>query len=108
MEIEIQGHKAKIETVTGQVKDDLFRKEDELVVWLALDEAVAGVLSFPISLPAKKYERDEFLYNVRRRGEEVLERILERDEKEEKERRERHERQKVLDALAAEAQELID
>ncbi len=108
-EIEIMGHKAKIGRVTGQAKDDLYWKEDQLVVWLAFDEAVGSVLSFAIYLPVKKYaDQAEFLYNVRRRGEEELKRILECDERKQRERQERDERQKALDAVAAEAQSLIE
>ncbi|MBA7699966.1 hypothetical protein ES703_108672 [subsurface metagenome] len=107
-EVEILGHKAKIERVTGQAKDDLHWKEDQLVVWLAFDEAVGSILSFAIYLPAKKYERDEFLYNVRRRGEEDLKRILERQEKEKGEMEYREQRKAAVDAVAAEAQSLIE
>jgi len=107
-EVEILGHKAKIERVSSQLRDGLHWKEDQLVVWLAFDEAVGSVLSFAVLLPVKKYEREEFLYNVRRRGEEELKRILERHDKEKREMQERDERQKALDAVAAEAQSLIE
>ncbi len=107
-EVEILGHKAKIERVSGQVKQEPWHKEDQLVVWLAFDEAVGSVLSFAVLLPVKKYEREEFLYNVRRRGEEELQRILEKNGKEKREMRERDERQKSLDAVAAEVQSLIE
>ena len=107
-EVEILGHKAKIERVTGQAKDDLHWKEDQLVVWLSFDEPVESVVSFATYLPVKKYERDEFLYNVRRRGEEDLKHILAKDEEKRRERQGRKERQKELDAVAAEAQSLID
>ncbi len=107
-EIEILGHKAKIGGVSGQVKDGLLWMEDKLVVWLSFDEAVGSVLSFPIYLPVKQYKREEFLYNVRRRGEEDLKRILEMDEQKNKEREEREQRKAELDAVAAEAQRLIE
>ena len=107
-EVEILGHKAKIGEVSGQVKDGLHWMEDKLVVWLSFDEAVGSVLSFPIYLPVKKYDREEFLYNVRLRGEEDLKRILERDEQKNKEREEREQRKAELDAVAAEAQRLIE
>ncbi|GAI81517.1 unnamed protein product, partial [marine sediment metagenome] len=71
-------------------------------------EAVGSVLSFATCLPVKQYERAEFLYNVRRRGEEDLKRILERHEKERQERQERDERKAALDTVAAEAQRLIE
>jgi len=107
-EVEILGHKAKIESVRGQVKDGLRWKEDQLVVWLSFDEAVSSVLSFATCLPVKQYEREEFLYNVRRRGEEELERILEGREKEKREREERQQRRAAVDAVAAQAQSLIE
>lgn len=107
-EVEILGHKAKIERVSGQEKLEPWHKEEKLVVWLAFDEAVDSILSFAVLLPVKKYEREEFLYNVRRRGEEELKRILERHEKEKREMQERDERKAALDAVVAEAQSLIE
>ena len=107
-EVEILGHKAKIGSVTAQLKDELSRKEDRLVVYLSFDESVDSVLGFYTYLPVKKYERDEFLYNVRRRGEEDLKRILETHEKEKREREYREQKQAAIDAVAAEAQSLIE
>ncbi len=108
IEIEIMGHKATIERVSGQIKDGLHWKEDQLIVWLSFDEAVDSVLSFATCLPVKKYERDEFLYNVRRRGEEDLKRILAKHEEEKRELEDRHKRQTAIDAMAAEVQSLIE
>ncbi|MBA7666057.1 hypothetical protein ES703_74132 [subsurface metagenome] len=108
VEIEIMGHKAKIERVSGQEKLKPWHPQEMLVVWIAFDEAVAGTMSFAVSLPAKKYERDEFLYNVRRRGEEQFKLILEKHEREERAMEERQERKKALDAMVAEAQSLIE
>ncbi len=107
-EVEILGYKAKIERVRGQEKQEPWYREDKLAVWLSFDEPVGSVVSFPVLLPVKKYDREEFLYNVRQRGAEELKLILEKHEKERRERQERNERQKVLDAVAAEAQSLIE
>ena len=107
-EVEILGHKARIESVRGQERLEPWWKEDQLVVWLAFDEAVGSTLSFAVYLPVKKYDRAEFLYNVQRRGEETLRRILVKDEKEKREMQERDEQQKALDAVAAEVQRLIE
>lgn len=107
-EVEILGHKAKIERVSGQVKGEPWYKEDQLVVWLSFDEPVDGILSFPTYLLVKKYERAELLYNIRRRGEETLERILKQNESQRAQRQEKDERQAAIDAVAAEAQSLIE
>ncbi len=106
-EVEILGHKAKIEKVTGQAKMEPW-EEDRLVVWVSFDEPVDGITSFAISLPVKKYERDEFLYNVRRRGEKELKRLLAKDQKEKLELEDKRQRQAAVEAVAAEAQSLID
>ena len=108
IEIEILGHKAKIERVSGQEKLEPWHNEEKLIVWLAFDEAVGSTISFAVLLPVKKYERDEFLYNVRRRGEESLKLILEREEKARRERDERDERKAALDVMVANAQRLIE
>ena len=107
-EVEILGYKATIERISGQEKLEPWHKEEKLVVWLSFDEAVGSVLSFAVLLPVKKYEREEFLYNVRRRGEEELQLILERHAKVKREMAERNERKKALDDMAAEAQSLIE
>lgn len=107
-EIEILGHKARVKRISGQGVLYPWYKEEKLVVWLEFDEPVGSVVSFGVSLPVKKYEREEFLYNVRRLGEEELKCILERHEKEDEERKEKGEQQKVLDAMAVEAQRLIE
>ena len=106
--VEVLGHKAKIERVSGQEKLEPWWKEEQLVVWLSLDPAVGNILSFAVLLPVKKYEREEFLYNVRRRAEEQLTLSLEKHEKEKREMAERDERKKALDAVAAEVQSLIE
>jgi len=106
--VEILGHRAKVERVSSQAKLEPWHKEDQLVVWLAFDEAVDSVVSFAVLLPVKKYEREEFLYHVRRRGGEQLKHILAKDEEKRRELQERKERQKELDAVAAEAQSLIE
>lgn len=107
-EVEILGHKAKIERVSGQAKQEPWWKEDQLVVWLSFDEPVDSILSFATYLPVKKYEREEFLYHVRRRGEEDLLRLLAQHQKEKRELEDKQQRQAAVDAVAAEAQSLIE
>ncbi len=106
-EVEILGHKAKIERVSGQAKMEPW-EEDRLVVWVSFGEPVDSILSFAIYLPVKKYEREEFLYNVRRRGEEELKRLLEKHQKENRELEDKRQRQAAVEAVAAEAQSLIE
>ena len=113
IEVEILGHKAKIESISSQLGSSPLSfssvKEDQLVVWLAFDEAVGSVLSFAVQLPAKKYaDQAEFLYNVRRRGEKELKSLLESDATRHRINEEKEKRKKALDALAAEAQSLIE
>lgn len=109
VEVEILGHKATVGHIAGQTKLEPWHKEDHLEVWLSFDPPVGSTISFVVDLPAKKYaDREEFLYNVRRRGEEALKQILAKDEERSRERQERKERQKELDAVAAEAQKLIE
>lgn len=109
MEVEILGHKAKIERVSNQLSQFPWQPVDCLIAWLKFDEAVGSTISFAIELPAKKYaDREALLYHIRWRGEEALRRSLERDEAKDEERKTLEDRGKVLDALAAEAQKLID
>jgi len=79
-EVEILCVKAKIERVSSQLRDGLYRKENKLVVWLSFDEPVVVVSSFAVLLPMKKYKRDEFLYDVVRLGAEELKRIMAKHE----------------------------
>jgi len=105
-EVKILGHKAKIERVSGQAKMEPWEK-DRLVVWLSFDEPVDSISGFATYLPVKKYEQEEFLYNVRRRGEKELKRILADDQKEKQKLEDRQQRQAAVDAVAAEAQRFI-
>ncbi len=106
-EVEILGHKAKIVRVLGRTKLEPWQMEDQLLVCLKLDKAVGSIQSFPVPIPPKKYEREELLYNIRRRGEEELKRTLKEHSERNIEMAEMKERQKSLDALAAEAQSLV-
>jgi len=108
-EVELLGHKATIEKVFSQPRLEPWYKEDQLAVWIHFDEPVDGIVSFPVLLPAKKYaDREEFLYNVCRRGEKELGRALMSQALERKERKDKAERKAAVDALAAEAQSLIE
>jgi len=109
-EVEILGHKAKIERITGQSKDDLRWKENRLVVWLTFDEPVVVVSSFAVVLPVRKYKRDEFLRDVLRLGCEELKRIVAKHDAVKREREGEYEepRNAAVDAMAAEAQKLIE
>ena len=102
IEIEILGHKAKIESIRGQRLLEDWDK-DQLIVRVTFAEAVGGILSFGVYLPAKTYDRAEFLYNVQLRGEETLRCLLAENAEAERRRQEREGRQKSLDAVAAEA-----
>lgn len=109
MEVEILGHRAKVERITGQTKLYPWFVREQLVVWLSLEEAVGNTLSFTVHLPAKKYaNRAELSYNIRRRGEETLTRILKSDKQEAAKAQNESERQKALAALAAEAWKLVE
>ena len=109
-EIEILGCKAKIVRVSSQVRDGLHRKGDKLVVWLSFDKPVVVVSSFAVLLPVKKYKRDEFLDNVLRLGCEELKRIVAKHDEVKREREGEYEepRKVAVDAMAAEAQSLIE
>ncbi|GAI84624.1 unnamed protein product [marine sediment metagenome] len=46
IEIEILGHKAKIDYVSARQADGIWHKEDFLMVSLTFDEAVEGTIGF--------------------------------------------------------------
>lgn len=102
MEIEIMGHKAKIEGVSARQADGVWYKEDYLLVWLSFDEAVDSTLGFGIDLPVKRYNRDEFLAAVKAEAEEKLPKLLERDRTGREKRKREQEKQEALDLVVGE------
>lgn len=106
VEVEIKGHKAKIDYIKGE-PSDVWTKRDRLCVRLSFDHAVESVLAFPVYLPVKLYERDEFLEAVRREGEKRFEEISKRDKAKEKEYKAKEEKQKALDVIAEQIKSAI-
>ena len=90
IEIEVLGHKTKIDFVSARQADGIWYKEDFLMVSLTFDEAVDGLLGFAVNLPVKRYEKDEFLAKVKAAAEVKLPKILEKHRQE----REMHKREK--------------
>jgi len=102
VEVEIAGYKGHIDTVTGQVANSrpYPLQEDRLMVVIGFDEAVDGILAFPIYLPAKLYEKDEFLGAVKQEGGKALTDMLRRDREERAKTALREEKQRVLNHIA--------
>lgn len=97
--VEILGHKAKIALISSRLADGLYFKEDYLSVHLEFDEAVDGTLGFGFNLPAKAYERDEFLAAVIQKGEKRLGEILEHSREDRERRKSEQRRQSKLDSI---------
>jgi len=102
MELEIMGHKAKIDYVSARLADGIWNKEDFLMVSISFDEAVDSILGFAVKLPAKRYGKNEFLIAVKAEAENELPKILERNREERERRKREQERQQALDAVVNE------
>lgn len=102
MEIEIMGHKAKIDSVSARQADGIWYKEDFLMVSLSFEEAVDSILGFAVRLPVKRYGKDEFIARVKAEAEDTVPKLLQKH-REEKEKRDREQqKQEALDMVVGE------
>jgi len=102
IEIEIMGHKAKVDFVSARQADGIWYKEDFLMVSISFDEAVEGTLGFAVQLPVKRYEKEEFIARVRAEAEATLPKLLEKWRQEREKRRRQQEKQEALDLVVGE------
>lgn len=65
IEIEVNGHKAKIESVSARCADRAWYKQGILIVTIRFVELVGGVHRFSVELPANYYEKEEFIARVK-------------------------------------------
>ena len=72
MEIELLGHKAKVERIGWEPALEPWYKEDQITAWLKLDEPVDGTIGFGVTLPSRDYTEEEFKAEVKSVGEEHL------------------------------------
>ena len=68
MEVDLNGTKAKVTLVQARAADHLWYKEDYLSVWLEPEKTIGNALSFGISLPLKKYTKEELQQAVQVEG----------------------------------------
>lgn len=100
-EVELLGHKGKITHINTQLADDLWHKEDRLVVWLDFHDApFDGIIGFAVDLPVKHYSKEELLKAVVVLGEPQLTNTLEKYRKQRDKLRGQRERKEALDKLA--------
>jgi len=102
IEIEIMGHKAKIDFVSARQADGIWYKEDFLMVGISFDEAVDGTLGFAVRLPVKVYGRDEFVALVKEEAEKTLPELLQKHRQESDKRKREQEKQEALDLVVGE------
>jgi hypothetical protein len=108
MDIEILGHKAKIDSVSARQADGIWYKEDLLSVWVSFEEAVEGTQGFGVYIPVKRYERDEFLAAVKAEAEDTLPKLLERRRQESEKRKREQQKQESLDLVVSEIKHKIE
>lgn len=98
----LMGHEATMK-ISGRAADPRthWQQDGKIIVWLSFNEAVGGILSFAVELPAKEYKADEFLKLVQRKGEHKLRESLDKGEKDQFYYQAKEARQKELDELAS-------
>lgn len=102
IEIEIMGHKAKIDSVSARQADGIWYKEDFLMVGISFDEAVESTLGFGVHLPVKRYEKGEFIARVKAEAEATLPKLLEKHRQGREKRKREQEKQEALDLVVGE------
>lgn len=105
--VDILGHKAHIESVTGRLADPPWWPEDRIQVWLDFEKPAGSTLGFGVNLPVRSYTQDEFLAAVRMEGEHRLMVELEGDRTKRELRESKEQKQKELDKIAWEIKALI-
>jgi len=101
MEITVLGHKAKIDHIFTRAACPPWQKEDQICVWIDLVESVEGLSGYSITLPAKKYERDEFIKRIEKEAADQLERSIAEQKANHADMQERKKRQEELDKMVA-------
>jgi hypothetical protein len=69
MEITVLGHKARVDHIFNRTAYPPWQKEDEVCIWIDLIESVEGISGYGITLPAKKYEKEEFIKLIQHEAE---------------------------------------
>jgi len=82
MKVKLLGHEAEVGHIQPQQVFLPWHPKEVIVVWVKFTEAVGSLLSFGFEIKAKDYEIDEFMSVITKRGEEELQRIIEKDEAE--------------------------
>ena len=100
--IEVMGHKATIDSVSARQADGRWYKEDFLMVFIDLGDGVEGLSGFGITLPVKRYGKDEFIAAVKAEAEKTLPKILENHRAEIAKHPRNRERQDTLDMIVEE------
>lgn len=99
MKIKLLG---KYEATVAYLFPNVFAlREDVINVWLEFEESVGGCISFPVSIKAKDYTKEEFIEYVRGYAEAALTLIIQKDIEEREESWARDERRKDLNKLTA-------
>lgn len=99
--VTILGHKAYITGIGADQADGVWRKKDEIHVWLTFDEPIGSTISFGTSVPVKEYTREQFLKAVKQQGELSFAIITQKDKERKAEHTKKEEKQKELDAIVA-------
>ena len=117
MEIEIMGHKGQIYDVKGVQGGwpPRWPGEDDLIVYLRFYELGEPPSGFLVNLPARRWNREDFLSLVKDRAEDKLSEILSvrkldallSEEYIKERQRQWHERQRGLDELVGEIKDKI-
>lgn len=88
-------------TVTHLFPNIFALRGDVINVWLTLDEAVGGCISFPVSIEAKDYTWGGFKIRVRDKANTALTNIIKKDLEDQEASRKREESRKDLNKLVA-------
>ena len=101
MEIELLGHKAEVDVISWRPAYEPWHKDDEITVWLKLDESVEATSGFGISLPLQDYTEEEFKAEVKKVGEERLRYLIEKHQAEAAEHKKKEKKRKSMNKTVA-------
>lgn len=99
MEIEILGHKARIDSIDVGEADSVWSKEDCLIIGLVFNMAEADIRDFSVYLPVDDYTKEEFLSRIKAEAETTLPDVLKKRSEEAQKQKDRRERRIILNAI---------
>lgn len=106
MEVDLQGTKAKVTLIQAKAAG-LWDNEDHLNVWLEPESPIANTLSFGITLPIKKYTKEELQKAIQEEGSRRAQELVKEEAESQATRRRINQKTKELADITSKLNKLL-